>query len=902
MVMKRSKKAARIVAVALSAALGCGTLAAFAGCGKKGNSLVIMTQELNGLFNPFFSTAGTDMDVVGQTQIGMLSTDNSGNPAYGDNEPVVVKDYKVYTENGVTKYDFVLKNGIVFSDGTPLTMNDVLFNMYVYLDPAYTGSTTMYSTDIVGLKEYRTQQTLSGDATAEETALNTQASGRARNRRDTLVNLYHTVGKTASEGSYEADEAKMKDAIATANIPQGYYAAIFKNGNIDGVATNPFTPSAESTEEARKQLLSDYETTLTKFHEELENDFNTAKDAYQSAPYTNEEGKPQTNFSGVEFDEILSFMYMEGYVTIEYNRDSSGVEDKNSIKTITPNYANVSTRDEAIEYVYRDNVENKFDYILTSWATASNMLSEFTAKAKDVILHERLKGDELAVKNISGIVSLGHVAGQTATSVTIGDTTYPIAREHNEDGTPKNADEYDVLEISVNGTDPKAIWNFGFTVAPYHYYSDPSQYPVNIANNQFGVKWSDFDFMTKVIQGRNSYGASKNKVPLGAGPYIATDKDNSDNPQDNDFLDDNVVYYKANDRFLLGAPKIKQMRYQVVSSTNALMQLEQGGVHFVEPQFTQANAQKIDSLKKKGFESVSTWQLGYGYIGINAGKVSNIYLRRAIMAAMNTSLSLEYYTSGTADTINWPMSMVSWAYPREGSATMDPNDPLKYKLKENGHAYTMFTTDEAAKEMIRQYMGQANATTGDSRLTLRFTIAGSNLTDHPCYSVFKHAQDLLNECGWKVEVLPDTNALTKLATGSLTVWAAAWGSTIDPDMYQVYHKNSTATSTLAWGYREILANTTLYREENSILNDLSDLIDRARETNVQTERASLYRDAMSKVLDLAVELPVYQRQTLYAYNAKVIDEKTLPHDADGKVTINAYTSPLSRIWEVDFVK
>ncbi len=36
-------------------------------------------------------------------------------------------------------------------------MRDVLFNIYVYLDPVYTGSSTMYSTEIVGLAEYRTQ-------------------------------------------------------------------------------------------------------------------------------------------------------------------------------------------------------------------------------------------------------------------------------------------------------------------------------------------------------------------------------------------------------------------------------------------------------------------------------------------------------------------------------------------------------------------------------------------------------------------------------------------------------------------------------------------------------------------------------------------------------------------------
>jgi peptide/nickel transport system substrate-binding protein len=95
-------------------------------------------------------------------------------------------------------------------------------------------------------------------------------------------------------------------------------------------------------------------------------------------------------------------------------------------------------------------------------------------------------------------------------------------------------------------------------------------------------------------------------------------------------------------------------------------------------------------------------------------------------------------------------------------------------------------------------------------------------------------------------------------------------------MYQVYHKNSTATSVLAWGYREILASPSTYVEENKILNDLSAVIDEARETEDQEERTELYKEAMGYVLDLAVELPVYQRKQLYAYNANVIDSTSFP--------------------------
>ena len=180
------------------------------------------------------------------------------------------------------------------------------------------------------------------------------------------------------------------------------------------------------------------------------------------------------------------------------------------------------------------------------------------------------------------------------------------------------------------------------------------------------------------------------------------------------------------------------------------------------------------------------------------------------------------------------------------------------------------------------------------QVQITFTIAGSTLQDHPTYKVFRDAAALLNSMGWKVEVVCDNQALTKIATGSLEVWAAAWSSALDPDMYQVYHKNSSATSTLAWGYNYL--KTSGSREELKILNDLSKLIDDARATTDKAKRAALYKEAMGYILDLAIELPVYQRDVLYAYNSNIINKNSVDSD------INPYSSPLDRIWEIEFAK
>ena len=129
----------KILCVVLCLTMLVGMTATLSGCKNSKDAFVIMTEQLDGLFNPFFYTAAADGTIVAMTQIGMMSSkyDNGEvQVAYGDNEAVVVKDYDV-TENSddTITYTFVLKNGIKFSDGHPLTMEDVLFNYYVYLDP-----------------------------------------------------------------------------------------------------------------------------------------------------------------------------------------------------------------------------------------------------------------------------------------------------------------------------------------------------------------------------------------------------------------------------------------------------------------------------------------------------------------------------------------------------------------------------------------------------------------------------------------------------------------------------------------------------------------------------------------------------------------------------------------------
>lgn len=868
----------RIISLVLCIVMMFSITSVLSGCGNGNQAFVIMTDNLDGLFNPFYSTSASDGTIVSMTQLGMLTSgiDENGDAvvAFGPNEAVVTLDYASsydsteQSENpdkkGVTTYTFVIKNGLKFSDGEPLTIEDVLFNMYVYLDPVYTGSSTMYSTDIIGLSQYRTQQNLSGGVSGDEW-LTSAARDRASNRIKELINVFEQTAKTPS-GGYSTTEAKIREALKAWTLSEGYKQAV----------------SNDTSSVTVDQLIADYDKTLELFKKELESDYESAKEAYTEEPYKSH-----------NFDEITSFMYMEGYVTVKFgDKDGKPNADKNVIKEVHRDYPdNIKTKEAAVQYVYDSKINSELHIILSAWATAQELQTQYMAKAKEVILKENTADGEMAFPNISGIVSLGHTTD--VESVEVNGTTYKVAHEHNPNGTPANEGEYDVLQIKINGIDPKAVWNFSFAVAPQHYYAE--DYTVDIKNNNFGVVYGSFDFMTDSIQSQRNV-----TVPMGAGAYMATNNKNADEVTGTEFFSSNVVYFKANPYFEesleASLPEdstidyhvnIEKVRYQIVPANDALTMLQSGTVHYVTPQLTKDNAAILDSIKSKGYEQIAVDQLGYGYIGINAGKIPNIYLRRAIMAAMDTSLALQYYDAGTAEQIFWTMSTVSWAYPKDDNGN---------NKQTNGHSYPYIKFSEAkALENIKSLMAQAyNHTMSytDSDLKVTFTIAGSDLTDHPTYQVFQTAAKLLNECGWDVEVIADTQALTKLSTGSLAVWAAAWGTTVDPDMYQVYHKNSNASSVKAWGYNQILANESAYSMEIQILNNMSEIIDDARETDDQEKRTELYEKAMGYVLDLAVELPVYQRKQLYAYNANIIDSDSFPKE------INPYSTPLDRIWEI----
>ncbi len=862
-----NKSASRVACLLLSAMtafslVSCKDEASY---DSENRPLVMATEALDGNFNPFFATSATDSSMASLTQLGMFTTDEKGNIVCGEDEPTVALDYETIEEKtgdtiDYTTYKILIKNGIQFSDGEPLTIKDVLFNLYVYLDPAYMGSATMYSTDIVGLMNYRAQDYVE-DSDYTESDLNQQFSDAAALRKANMLDYLE------NEDNYRdgltADETKqIEDDIALTK-------KLFREE-----VTTDWTSAAGSQESFKDEYAFTEDWEIYYFNEGL------VYTIYQQGkPLRDSNKKYITNLTptGIMLDDGTEYIndnpspYAEEIAAVkadqtklnEYLATGASQEDAEAFVI----------RDFAIQTVYDANtVDVNLPNVLQYWATGTNVENHFEADAKTAYYEEKKSENE-------GKLLIDHIEGISASEVT--------------EFKGKKLDEtHSMLTIKINGVDPKAIYNFSFAVAPLHYYSGTHKGVnyITAANNKdnFGVAFGDNSFFENILQADE-----KNKKPVGAGSYQVCnrDGDTGEDVEGNEFYENNWVYFARNEHFKtvgdgIDNAKIKYLRYKVVNSDKLIDALISKDIDVGEPNAKPENIAKID---KAGHLSQKTVDVnGYGYVGINPKFVPDIEVRQAIMKTLNPNYCItSYYTTEYASVIYRSMSTQSWIWRTQKLPTTRV-ESLKY---------------ETDKDEILALVRQAGWVPGSDgklqkdgkKLTLVFTIAGAT-TDHPAYTMFSKAADVLNSYGFDIKVQTDISALKKLATGQLAVWAAAWSSTVDPDMYQVYHKDSKATSINNWGYSTIYGADPdgQFTDERNTIDELSEVIVQARETNDQAKRSELYVKALNYVAELAVELPTYQRKDCVAYNKELINPSTLNQNP------TAFAGVIDKIWEVDY--
>ena len=442
------------------------------------------------------------------------------------------------------------------------------------------------------------------------------------------------------------------------------------------------------------------------------------------------------------------------------------------------------------------------------------------------------------------------------------------------------------MTVTLDKVDATAIYQLGVTIAPMHYYGDPSLYDYD--NNSFGFTKGDLSSVR-----------AKTTQPMGAGPYK--------------FLkfEDGVVYFEANDSYYLGAPKTKYLNFQqCLSDDDKLNGVITGTIDIADPNFsndtvdaiTKANGGELDGDK---ITTDTVDNLGYGYLGISSacvnvggepGSEASKDLRKAFATvfAVYRNVAIESYYGERASVINYPISNTSWAAPQP----TDDGYKVAFSVDVNGNdIYTSDMTAEqrydAALQAALGYFEAAGYTVEDGKLTAapagakleyEVQIPADGSGDHPSFMMISEASKALATIGMNLIVtdLSDSSGLWDgIDARQVDMWCAAWGATIDPDMYQIYysdvadHNGDPGVGKNPYGGPAQGGSNKMYCIADA---DLDNMILTARESLDQSYRKTMYKACLDIVVDWAVEVPVYQRQNAIIFSTERVNMSTVTPD------------------------
>lgn len=262
--------------------------------GENGDTpLVVGYSPFNEKFSPFFATTQYDMDVAEVTNVKMLTTDRLGAVVYNAIEGETreyngtdytykgISDIKVDIDekSNITTYTITIRDDVKFSDGHVMDADDVIFTMYALADIDYDGSASLYSKPIIGMKNYRANNSQAENVTKK------QIEKKLQNPSKELKEKIHNevIVKTLTEelefarSCYGKDEYKEQ----TEKYPEvkDFFASIY---NIDTTYDSTKEASEENVLQAIiKQYGTDY-VTLAKNYAGDETHFNSMVEGFIS--------------------------------------------------------------------------------------------------------------------------------------------------------------------------------------------------------------------------------------------------------------------------------------------------------------------------------------------------------------------------------------------------------------------------------------------------------------------------------------------------------------------------------------------------------------------------------------------------------------------------------------------
>lgn len=432
----------------------------------------------------------------------------------------------------------------------------------------------------------------------------------------------------------------------------------------------------------------------------------------------------------------------------------------------------------------------------------------------------------------------------------------------------------DLVEITTQGYDPTFLSKLMIPVCPLHYYGDETLY--DYENHLYGFTKGNLSQI------------EKNTLPMGAGPYQVVS------------IEETIVQMRANDSYYLGSPVIKKLWFQEVAEGEKIIDVGEQTIDLVDIVGSKERFDEIreyNSLNTLSGDRIITQRIeasGYGYIGINASTVSvgedvgslqSKSLRKALATLLSVyrDAAIQSYYEDAADIIQLPESSCSWAV---GFQTETEKDLICYETDMNGESiYSREMTQEdryrVARNTAKEYLTAAGYTYDDqsgkfikapegAKLEFHVYLNGQGIGDHPSYGILNAAKVAFESIGITLTIHDTKKGRVlwdAIDQGKADLWCAAWRTVAEPSFYQKYHSS----------FGEVLQGVS-YNHSNIQDQQLDVLLESAQNSPDYAKRSESYKEAVSIIMDWAIEVPVYQRYNASLMNSTKIKSEFIPRD------------------------
>ena len=429
------------------------------------------------------------------------------------------------------------------------------------------------------------------------------------------------------------------------------------------------------------------------------------------------------------------------------------------------------------------------------------------------------------------------------------------------------------VKVTVRGYDRDALTALNIPVCSLQFYGNKKEF--NVLAGSFGFKKGDISSLVK-----------KKNAPFGAGPYqyIKYEK--------------GIVYYEANEKYYRGCPETAFVQLKEVAGSSDVQKLEaltNGDFDVVD---MSASNSVIDIITEENSSGKLTGRVYggklwdgdyYHYIGMNAEKVcvdgkadstrsKNMRKAFAVLFSCNRSNMVELGQKGAA-VIDYPASQISWSVPQ----AEDEEYEQAYNKDVDGNVVynSNMSVDERAKAACKVALGYLKKAGFKVKKGVITEIPENTRKKYIIYipsdaqqqgmlTIARNARKLFKQLGLKLELKEGCSQkkLEKhLQQGTAQIWCGKAETSVNGDMYAMYHSHLQKDKTAG--------SRNYFRIQDS---DLDDYIEDSMKAVKLKKSISLYAQSYDKILDWAVEVPVYQERNLTVFSTARVNLETVAQD------------------------